>query len=442
MWRTERHPTDSMTGLILGLLDVVPDWERFRGAHEAVLRIVPRFGERVVDPLLPVGTPMWVPDDVFDLDYHLRRIQVAPPGTMRQLLDLAQSLALVPLDRERPPWVGTLVEGLETGQAAYLFQVHHVLMDGIAVTQLLSRVLSPTREPSDRSWPEHSRRVGSRPASLTALRAVHQAHAVPRVVRTLQQSVKDALRHPSGTVGYLASLGRVLTPPPPSRSSVLRGGTRRQWRFAMLECPLAELKGAARVAGGTVNDAFVSALLGGVRHYCAHFGEDLRDIPISMPVSMRQPNDPIGGNRFAGAFFAAPARVADAAERIRELHRCVESVRAEPALDFFSTVAPFVNRTPRAIAAPLVNRLYRAATLTSTSWQGLPDERYVAGARLERLFVLPPLPGSMVMGTMCSHVGTCCIGINVDGEVFTHADLARKCLQRGLDEVLTLGARE
>ena len=70
MWRTERHPEGSWSGIIVHLLDEVPDWERLRAAHEWFLRLVPRFRERVVDPVLPVGTPMWVADPAFDLDYH------------------------------------------------------------------------------------------------------------------------------------------------------------------------------------------------------------------------------------------------------------------------------------------------------------------------------------------------------------------------------------
>ena len=33
MWRVERHPEFSSAGVVLELMDSVPDWERFRGAH-------------------------------------------------------------------------------------------------------------------------------------------------------------------------------------------------------------------------------------------------------------------------------------------------------------------------------------------------------------------------------------------------------------------------
>ena len=72
-------------------------------------------------------------------------------------------------------------------------------------------------------------------------------------------------------------------------------------------------KQAGAAAGGKVNDAFVSAVLGGLREYYKSQGIDMPDIPISMPVSVRT-DDQMGGNRFTGAFFTAPAGTDDPAD--------------------------------------------------------------------------------------------------------------------------------
>jgi hypothetical protein len=39
---------------------------------------------------------------------------------------------------------------------------------------------------------------------------------------------------------------------------------------------------------------------------------------------------------------------------------------------------------------------------------------------------------------MNSHVGTCCIGINVDGAAFPNIDSLWAAIQQGLDQVLAL----
>jgi WS/DGAT/MGAT family acyltransferase len=440
MWRTERHPANSWMGVVVMLLDRTPDWARLQRAHRWFVGLVPRFAESVIEPVLPVGPACWAPDPVFDLDYHLRRVRLPEPKSTRQLLDLAQRMALTPQDRSRPPWIGTLVEGLDGGRAAYVLQAHHVLMDGMAVTQLLSRILSPARDEATAAGVEAVEELDPiGPLEVTSRALVKQAGAAPRLLGGVARATATAVRHPARAVRYAGSLGRVLAPPPPNPSELLRGGSRRRWRFGTLECELAELRAAGRAVGGTVNDTFVCALLGGLRHYCAELGEDLDDIPISMPVSMRRLDEAMGGNKFAGAFFAVPSSVPDPAERIREMRRRVETVRGEPALDFLGNLTPLLNRTPAGLAAALLGSINSRAVLTTSSWPGLASERYVCGARFERMFVLAPLPGTALTGAMCTHVGTCCIGINADGDVFRDTELLWECMQLGLDEVLALG---
>ena len=388
---------------------------------------------------MPVGTPEWATDPAFDLHYHLRRIRAPEPGTRAQLLELTQEIALTPLDRSRPPWVGTLVTGLEDGRAAYLLQAHHVFMDGMALTQLLRRVLSPVREstPDKPIWDDgDGAHIGA--LEVTGRGLVRQTRSAPSLAPRILRTVTRAVGDPARAARYAASLGRVLAPPPANPSKVLRGGSRRQWRFGTLECDLRDLKAAGRAAGGTVNDTFVCVLLGGLRHYCARFGEDLEDVPISMPVAMRKPDEAMGGNKFAGAFFAVPSGIADPAERIAELHRRVERVRSEPALDFIGNLTPVLNRTPSGLAAALLGSINSRAVLTTSSWPGVQEELFVAGAKFERMFVFAPLPGTVLTGAMCTHVGVCCIAINVDGQVITDTDALWEDMQRSLDEILAL----
>ena len=76
---------------VVYLLDSAPDWDRLVAAHDWASRLVPRFRQRVVEPPLGLGAPTWVVDAEFDLGYHVRRVRLPEPGTLRQLLDLAQA---------------------------------------------------------------------------------------------------------------------------------------------------------------------------------------------------------------------------------------------------------------------------------------------------------------------------------------------------------------
>jgi WS/DGAT/MGAT family acyltransferase len=381
---------------------------------------------------------MWEDDPSFDLDFHLRHVALPTPGNHRELLELAQTIGLTPLDRSRPPWEGYLVEGLEGGGAAYIVHAHHVFMDGLALARLHQYVLNPRREhqpgkPTPVRAPERRD-----PISVAARQLGRQVIATPKSLLDGGRALANAALHPRATAHYMSSLARVAGPPPKNPSKILHGGSRRMWRFGTMECEFGDLRRAAKATGGTLNDVYVSALLGGLRKYCAAKGEDLQDVPISMPVAMRAASDAKGGNDFAAAYFLVPSGIEDPRERIRAMHERVEDVRSEPALGFLGAVTPILNRTPSGVAAAILGSV-GGAVLTTSSWPGITEDRYMAGARFERMFVFAPLPGTVLTSAMCTHCGVCCIAMNADGEVFDDLDLLWTSMQKSLDEILALG---
>src|ERR1700747_401027 len=105
MWRPERPPANSWTGVVVMIFDAAPEWARVLEAHEWAMHVVPRFREKVVEPLVPVGPPLWTRDPNFALTASVRRVSLPPPGSGQQVLEIAQTQAVTPLDRSRPPWV-------------------------------------------------------------------------------------------------------------------------------------------------------------------------------------------------------------------------------------------------------------------------------------------------------------------------------------------------
>src|SRR5437763_16505688 len=123
---------------------------------------------------------------------------------------------------------------------------------------------------------------------------------------------------------------------------------------------------------------------------------------------------------------------------MRAMRGRAAAVRAEPALGFLDAVMPVLSRTPSAMATAAMTAVNSNAVLTTSSWPGVPHRVYAAGAELTRFFTFGPLPGTAITAAMCSHAGTCCIGVNVDGDVFEDTDLLWSCLHEGLDEILAL----
>lgn len=445
MWRSERHPSQSSTISVLMMLDTVPEWDRLHAAHEWATKLVPRARKRVLEPAVPVGPPAWVLDPAFDLDYHLRRVSLPAAGGMAQVLTFAQAAAMAPFDRTRPLWEGTLVEGLPEGKAAYLLKLHHSLTDGLGGVPLVSLLQSRCREHTD-GKPVATTTHEPRPDArwLAVEEFAEQVRALPSAAGKLLAAGTHALAHPASAaetaLEFAGSLRRTAAPRPMPRSPLFRGRTGRSWRFGVMECPLADLAAAAETAGGSVTDAFVAALLGGMRRYHERHGVELDEMSMTMPVSPHRSDDLMGRGTWAGATFAAPVGVKDAEERIATVRGSVLSLRVEPALDSVSVLVPVLNRVPSAVGAAF-GRLSATTDMSASTFPGAPFPTYLAGAQVERAYPFGPLPGVALMAAMVSHAGTCCFGMNIDHSVVPDPHVLVGCMREGLTEVLALARK-
>jgi HAD superfamily hydrolase (TIGR01490 family) len=440
MWRSEAaDPRLRANVTLLEMLDATPDWDRLVAAHEWASRMVPRMRQRVVEPALGVGAPAWVTVERLDLDRHLTRIRLAPGS---RLLDVVRDVAREPFDRDRPLWRVVLVEGLPGGGAAYIVVVHHSATDGLGAVQLMGRLHSRTRA-HDPARPEPAASVGRDESRVDLL--VDQVSRAPLdAVRRgvdLGTGLLRRIGHPRKAVGtglrVARSLGRSLGPTPGGVPVLAeRGG---EWRFDTLEYPLADLRAGAKAAGGSVNDGFLAAVLGGVRRYHEVLGEPVPDtLPVGFPISLRSEDDPAGGNRFTGARLDGPLAETDAAERVRAVRRYVLQARAGAPLDAVGLLAGALTWAPAPVLGAVSGRMTAANDVQVSTLPGLAHEAYIAGARITAMFPFGPLPGCAAMVTMISHAGTCCVGVNSDSAAVERPAVLVECLRAGLDEVAAL----
>src|SRR5437762_10872512 len=98
---------------------------------EARIHLAPRLRQRVLPVPGNLGRPLWVDDNRFDLDFHLRRSAVPTPGGHFQLERAVGRVLSRPLDRSKPLWELYVFEGLEGDRTAVLLKLHHALADGI-----------------------------------------------------------------------------------------------------------------------------------------------------------------------------------------------------------------------------------------------------------------------------------------------------------------------
>ena len=441
MWRAESDPRLRSTICGLELLDCVPDWRRFERACEWATRMVPRFRQKVVEPVFGLGNPAWVNDPDFDLHYHVRRIRLPEPGGWPELLAAAEQIAMTPCDRARSPWESILFEGLPDGRAAHLLKMHHSTTDGMGGFQLFSQLHSPTREPNPKKpQPPVPLADWATPREIFVEQVGRDARALPGVVAnvgSLLQSLARPVEAAQSLLRFGASLARVLADPEADGSPLLCGRS-LSWRFLALDVGFADLRAAAKSAGASLNDAFLAALLGAFRRYHDELDHPIDKMPIAIPINVRREDDPAGGNRFAGARFAAPVGIVDPRERMEIMGSLVRAARGEPAIDAMALVAPALSRLPGPLISRLAGGLTKANDLQASNVPGFKNDVYLAGAKIERFYGFGPLPGCAAMITLVTHRDTCCIAANVDPAAITEPDRFLRCLGEGFAEVLEL----
>src|ERR1700730_17102089 len=87
-WRAEVDPRLRSGGVVMEVLDEVPDWDRLVAAPAWAGRLAPRLRGRVVDDPLHLGPPAWVLTDI-DLGYHLVRVSLDDGAGIDGVLALA-----------------------------------------------------------------------------------------------------------------------------------------------------------------------------------------------------------------------------------------------------------------------------------------------------------------------------------------------------------------
>lgn len=448
MWNIEKDPILRSTIVAVGLLDSTPDWARLRRRMERASLEIPRLRQRVLSPPLRIGPPRWAVEPAFDLDYHLRRVQMPAPGTVRHLLDFVAPIAQSSFDRARPLWEATLVEGIDGDRAAMVIKVHHSVTDGVGGVELLAKLVDLDPD----AMVSTPMPVAPAPEPLGGVELVRESLAhttrrwmgiARRVPRTAFDTATSAATDPFGSVvragDTVRSIGRIVAPASTPLSPVMthRGLGRR---LDTLEYSVDELKRAAKHAEGSINDAFVAGAIGGLQRYHARNSATVDELRMTMPINVRRDDAGAGGNHFAPARFAVPAAITDPVERMRAVGSLVRDWRHEPALGLTDALAGVLNRLPTSTTTAIFGGMLKCVDFVTSNVPGAPIPVYLAGARVDALYAFGPPSGAAVNLTLLSHIDRCCIGIVSDTTAVPDTDVLVADLRAGFDEIVATGA--
>ncbi|MFM7069943.1 MAG: wax ester/triacylglycerol synthase domain-containing protein [Actinomycetes bacterium] len=387
-------------------------------AHVASrLHLLPRFRQRLQRVPWDVARPVWVDDDRFDLDVHLRTATLDPPGDETSLRQFVAALLGGPLHPDRPLWELWSVDGLANGDVAVVLRAGHVLADGLSLLSTATALLDLTPQ-SEPSPPPVSWRARPTPRSTHLAAAAVAGRSRARIGMAVDAArlltrpgavARCAVELPGALVGVLGAGLR-----PRHRPAVTGvGGVARELHWASV--PLAPLRDAAHAAGATLNDAVLAAValtLGGA---------------VGVQVLV-----PVGGSTRAGNDFSfvvatlPPASGLLPAEILAAVHTTMAGRKSSEQAAVLHALFQLVDVVPvpvlRRVVPPVLDH-QPFVDAAVTDLPGSPIPLYLRGAKLIEMFPLVTGVGNVacVVGVL-SYCDRLCVGLTVDPDVVRDAN--------------------
>jgi diacylglycerol O-acyltransferase len=407
---------------------------------EERLSEIPRYRQRAMFAPFNLVHPAWEFDPDFDIRCHLRRVQIDSPGTDEQLSELSGRIFTPLMDRNKPLWDLTIVDGLEGGRSALISRVHHCLVDGVSGTGLTSILLDTSPNP------RRGRRQKFAPPALpgsarllveglamawteAAERAVDAQAKVLRIARAfVDQDGQDRLN-------TLLSIAPELLLPAARLPFNRPCSGIREHRWTAV--PFSEGRAIRSALGGTVNDVVLSAVGGAVARYVEAHREPLagRFVRIMVPVSLRT-EDPCGdtGNQVSMLPLGIPLDIADPVQRLRTVTARTASLKSARVADLIALFATWAGFTPPLLqhsigALPFLSPPSPWINLVCTNVPGPMIPLYAAGREVVTYYPHVPVGNDLGLGVaVLSYNQNLYFGITSDAQAVPDAALFRDLL--------------
>lgn len=435
-------PTTAMHVAATAILDATPlrtasgtiDMPRIKRYVASRLHVLPRYRQRLGH--IPIeNRPVWVDDDEFQLDYHIRHSSLPKPGSTEQLQELCCRLIERPLDRRHPLWEMWVIEGLAGDRVALLMKVHHCMVDGIAGVDLMAalfRIDSDTSIAPEQPWEP-------RPAPSDREMLGDEIRRRARLAARAIQSLPQWLNRENPTTRRIAtrlesawSLIKTGMQSPAATPLNQTIGAHRRLRWVSFD--MAEVKEVKNLLGGTVNDVVLTTVSGAMERFLAHRGHSLdADLRIGVPVNVHSGEGERGmGNHVWAWLVPVSAAVRGPIRRFRELHRTTEELKASQqalAGEVITDAVDWTSSNLMPVGARLLHSLQPYNVLV-TNVPGPQFPLYLLGARIDELYPYVPLfENQGVALALFSYDGKLNWAIGADWDLVPDVDVFARCLR-------------
>lgn len=414
------------------------------------LALEPFFRARLAAMPLGFANPVWVDDGLPDMGYHIRHFYLPKPGSRAQLEARVAGLHGALLDRNRPLWELTVIEGLDDGSVALYFKVHHAMLDGAAGIALAARLFDATPVPA--AVPANWRELAARG---------EQAALVPRVQSALRQTlgqymklvrhVPDALGVAGGVLGSLASKGEAgmrqnLGLGPRTVFNVPISGARH---CATASLPLKSVVHLTQQFEVSFNDIVLAICSGALRQYLRdNDGIPRKPLIATVPVSLRGTGDTEATIQATLTLVNLATHIADPRKRLQAIHNAASAAvsltrRAKSVMptDFPSLGMPWWLGTLAKLygASKLAAVIPPIANVAISNVPGPRQPLYVAGAKITGYWPLSLVEHGLGLNiTVISYADRLHFGLVAAHEAVPEIAPLADAIQASFDELLQL----
>jgi len=397
------------------------DFARIKRFIASILHRIPRYRQKLMTVPLD-GTPVWVDDADFQLDYHVRHTSLPRPGDESQLRALSARVMAQQLDRERPLWEIWVVEGLSEDRFALVSKIHHCMIDGSSGVDISQILQSRTPDRRIGNIPRFIPRPTPERAELVGLAMRHRLALPLRALRGIR-----AFRHESqdfwGEIrGRANILVRLFADQYSSASDTpVNGSVGPHRAFGWLDMELAELKALRRAYGCTLNDLVLTIVTEAFRGYLRQRGtqpEDL-DFRIQAPVSVR-PEDARGklGNHVSGWLVRLPLEAEEPHGQLAAIQETTRELKQSHQALGVEMMMKAMGEMPTGLLSLGVQAASGAVNSIVTNVPGPQFPLYLQGARMLAMYPQVPLLPNIGVGiALISYDGNVCWGFNADPQL-------------------------
>jgi len=421
------------------------------------IAFVPRYRQRIRWVPGRLANPVWVDDENFDVNYHVRRSALPRPGDDAQLAELVARVQSRRLDRSRPLWEMYLVEGLSDGRFAIITKTHHAMVDGIGAVDIGQVILDTSPEPRDR--PADSWRPSAEPSwmELVAGAVAETLRRPTAAVDTVRGGITE-VRHTGGRLlgaagGLLAAATSAARSAP---GSPLNAEIGEQRRYAMVSLDLDDHRRIRTAHGGidhtlSVNDVVLATVAGALRAWLLTRGEKVvpaTTVRALVPVSVRplaeDDDGPVSGaptNRVSSYLIDLPVGEPSAVMRLHQVSYRMQAhketgqaVGAAALAGLAGFSPPTLHALGARVASGLSKRWFNTLV---TNVPGPQQPLYASDARMLAAFPVVPLAKGQALSIgLTSYDGGVFYGLNADREAMPDVDVLAESLQDALAELL------